>query len=142
MFFSEKFPPYGLIHMGSVDANINPDFGSHGFDDVDIRPMEWSDAAQGRFAIFLSLTRDEHFLLDLRRESRLAGDFGYVVPDQVMTSGVEAFIAKTSMSTEFRGHFRGNLRVHFRVHFRERFRERLRGSNFAVRVLCAFLHKS
>ena len=37
-----------------------------------------------------------------------------------------------------RGHFRGHLRVHSRVHFREHFRERVRGSNFAVRVLCAF----
>ena len=39
----------------------------------------------------------------------------------------------------FRGHFRGYLRAHFRVHFHEHFRERVRGSNFAVRVLCAFL---
>ena len=39
----------------------------------------------------------------------------------------------------FRGHFRGHLRVHSRVHFREHFRERVRGSNFAVRVLCACL---
>ena len=39
----------------------------------------------------------------------------------------------------FRGHFRGHLRVHSRVHFREHFRERVRGSNFAVRVLCARL---
>ena len=39
----------------------------------------------------------------------------------------------------FRGHIRGHLRVHSRVHFREHFRERVRGSNFAVRVLCAFL---
>ena len=38
-----------------------------------------------------------------------------------------------------RGHFRGHLRVHSRVHFREHFRERVRGSNFAVRVLCACL---
>ena len=38
-----------------------------------------------------------------------------------------------------RGHFRGYLRVHTRVHFCEHFRERVRGSNFAVRVLCAFL---
>ena len=37
------------------------------------------------------------------------------------------------------GHFHGHLRVHSRVHFREHFRERVRGSNFAVRVLCAFL---
>ena len=35
----------------------------------------------------------------------------------------------------FRGHFCGHLRVHFREHFRER----VRGSNLAVRVLCAFL---
>ena len=41
-----------------------------------------------------------------------------------------------------RGHFRGHLRVHSRGHFREHFRERVRGSNFAVRVLCAFLTKS
>ena len=39
----------------------------------------------------------------------------------------------------FRGDFRGHLRVHSRVHFREHFAERVRGSNFAVRVLCAFL---
>ena len=39
-----------------------------------------------------------------------------------------------------RGHFRGHLRVHSRRHFREHFRERVRGSNFAVRVLCAFLN--
>ena len=38
-----------------------------------------------------------------------------------------------------RGHFRGHLRVHSRGHFREHFRERVRGSNFAVRMLCAFL---
>ena len=41
----------------------------------------------------------------------------------------------------FRVHFRGYLRVHYRVHFREHFRERVRGSNFAVRGLCAFLRK-
>ena len=41
-----------------------------------------------------------------------------------------------------RGHFRGHLCVHSRVHFREHFRERVCGSNFAVRVLCAFLTKS
>ena len=33
---------------------------------------------------------------------------------------------------------RRHPRVHSRVHFREHFRERVRGSNFAVRVLCAF----
>ena len=38
-----------------------------------------------------------------------------------------------------RGHFRGHLRVLSRGHFREHFRERVRGSNFAVRMLCAFL---
>ena len=42
-------------------------------------------------------------------------------------------------SLSLRGHFRGHLRVHSRGHFREHFRERVRGSNFAVRVLCAFL---
>ena len=42
-------------------------------------------------------------------------------------------------SLNLRGHFRGHLRVHSRGHFREHFRERVRGSNFAVRVLCAFL---
>ena len=39
----------------------------------------------------------------------------------------------------FCGHFCGHLRVHSCVHFREHFRERVRGSNFVVRVLCAFL---
>ena len=29
--------------------------------------------------------------------------------------------------------------LNFRGHFREHFRERVRGSDFAVRVLCAFL---
>ena len=43
-------------------------------------------------------------------------------------------------SLNLRGHFRGHLRVHSHVHFREHFRERVRGSNFAVRVLCAFLN--
>ena len=43
-------------------------------------------------------------------------------------------------SLNLRGHFRGHLRVHSRGHFREHFRERVRGSNFAVRVLCAFLN--
>ena len=38
------------------------------------------------------------------------------------------------------GHFRGHLRVHSRAHFHEHFRERVRGSNFAVRVLCACLN--
>ena len=38
-----------------------------------------------------------------------------------------------------RGHFCGCLCVHSRVHFREHFHERVRGSNFAVRVLCVFL---
>ena len=42
-------------------------------------------------------------------------------------------------SLNLRGHFRGHLRVHPRAHFREHFRERVRGSNFAVRVLCACL---
>ena len=42
-------------------------------------------------------------------------------------------------SVNLRGHFRGHLRVHSRVHFREHFRERVRGSNFAVCVLCASL---
>ena len=40
---------------------------------------------------------------------------------------------------DIRGHFRGTLCAHSRVHFHEHFRERLHGSNFAVRVLCAFL---
>ena len=39
----------------------------------------------------------------------------------------------------FRRHFSGHLRLHSRVHFREHFRERVRGSNFAVRGLRAFL---
>ena len=59
--------------------------------------MKWSDAARGRFAIFLGLTWDERFLLDLCRESRLAGDFGDVVPYQIMTFGVEAFVAEASI---------------------------------------------
>ena len=42
-------------------------------------------------------------------------------------------------SLNLRGHFRGHLRGHSRGHFREDFRERVRGSNFAVRVLCALL---
>ena len=42
-------------------------------------------------------------------------------------------------SLSLRGHFRGHLRVHSCVHFREHFRKRVRGSNFAVRVLCACL---
>ena len=42
-------------------------------------------------------------------------------------------------SLNLRGHFRGHLRVHSRGHFREHFCERVRGSNFAVRVLCALL---
>ena len=42
-------------------------------------------------------------------------------------------------SLNLRGHFRGHFRVHSRGRFREHFRERVRGSNFAVRVLCAFL---
>ena len=46
------------------------------------------------------------------------------------------FVQKSSI---FRGHFRGHLRVHSGAHFREHFRERVCGSNFAVRVLCAFL---
>ena len=45
----------------------------------------------------------------------------------------------TQKSLNLRGHFRGHLRVHSRGHFRDHFRERVRGSNFAVRVLCAFL---
>ena len=42
-------------------------------------------------------------------------------------------------SLNLHGHFRGHLRVHSRGHFREHFRERVRGSNVAVRVLCALL---
>ena len=42
-------------------------------------------------------------------------------------------------SLNHRRHFRGHLRVHSRGHFREHFRESVRGSNFAVRVLCALL---
>ena len=42
-------------------------------------------------------------------------------------------------SLNLRVHFRGHLRVHSRAHFREHFLERVRGSNFAVRVLCARL---
>ena len=42
-------------------------------------------------------------------------------------------------SLNLRGHFREHFRVHSRGRFREHFRERVRGSNFAVRVLCAFL---
>ena len=45
----------------------------------------------------------------------------------------------TTKFLNFRGHFRGHLRVHSRVHFPDHFRKRIRGSNFAVRVLCAFL---
>ena len=40
------------------------------------------------------------FLFYLSRESRLAGDFGYMVPDQIMPSGVEALIAKASMPSK------------------------------------------
>ena len=42
----------------------------------------------------------------------------------------------TLKSLNFRGRFCGH---HSSVHFREHFRERVRGLNFAVRVLCAFL---
>ena len=47
----------------------------------------------------------------------------------------------TEKNLNLRGHFRGHLRAHSRVHFREHFRERVRGSNFAVRVLCLFWPK-
>ena len=42
-------------------------------------------------------------------------------------------------SLNLREHFRGHVRVHSRGHFREHFCERVRGSNFAVRALCALL---
>ena len=45
----------------------------------------------------------------------------------------------TQKNLNLRGHFRGHLRVHSRVHFREHFRERVRGSDFAVRMLCTCL---
>ena len=48
-------------------------------------------------------------------------------------------VARAAILAITAGRFRGHLGVHSRVHFREHFRERGRGSNFAVRVLCAFL---
>ena len=45
------------------------------------------------------------------------------------------FGAFETENVNLRGHFRGHLRVHSRV----RCRERVRGSHFAVRMLCAFL---
>ena len=48
----------------------------------------------------------------------------------------------TETNLNLGGHFRGHLRVHSRVHLREHFRERVRGSNFAVRVLCACLKRT
>ena len=56
MFFSKKFPTYGLVNMGSVDANVDPDFGAYGLYYVDVRPVKWSDTARGRLAIVLGLT--------------------------------------------------------------------------------------
>ena len=52
------------------------------------------------------------------------------------------FCAFDTESLDLRGHFHGHLRVYSRVHFREHFRERDRGSDFAFRVLSAFLNKS
>ena len=42
-------------------------------------------------------------------------------------------------SLSLRGHFRRHLLVHSCAYFREHFHERVRRSDFAVRVLCAFL---
>ena len=48
----------------------------------------------------------------------------------------------TEKASTFVGIFLGIFVREFRGHFREHFRERVRGSNFAVRVLCALLNKS
>ena len=56
-----------------------------------------SDTARGKFTVSLGLIRDEHFLLNLGCESRLAGHLGNAVAHMVTSSGVETLVAQTGM---------------------------------------------
>ena len=66
--------------------------------------------------------------------------------DKVFFFGVHWRISREHCRGSLRGdpvvlslHVYGHLHVHSRVHFREHFRARVRGSHFAIRVLCAFV---
>ena len=50
--------------------------------------------------IILGLTQNDHVLFNLSSESRLAGHLGDMVSDVVVSSGVEAFVAKPGVSAK------------------------------------------
>ena len=99
-FFSEKGPANVLVDVCRVNAHVDPHLRSCWFNDVYICSVKGSYAARGRFAIFLGLTRDEHFSFDLGRQSRLAGHLGDVIAHQIVSSCVEAFVAKSCVSSK------------------------------------------
>ena len=88
VFFPEKVPTYGLVNVCRVDPHVDPDLCAGWFNNVHISSVKRPHTARGRFAIFLGLTWDEHFLFDLRRQARLAGHFGDMVSHKVVSSGV------------------------------------------------------
>ena len=100
VFFSEKVPADRLVDVRRVNAHVDPDFRSCWFDDVHICSVKRSYAARGRFAIFLGLTRDEHFLFDLGRQSRLASHFGDVIAHQIVPSCIKTFVAESCVSSK------------------------------------------
>ena len=69
---------------------------------MQVRSVDGSNAARGRVPIAKGLTRDVHVLFRLGCLSRLAGHKGNVVTNTIVSSGVEAFVAKPSMSAQSR----------------------------------------
>ena len=65
LFFSEKFTGHRDIGSHRVDADVKPEFGTRGLDDVHVGTVDGSDAAQGRLSVFRGLTRHKHILFDL-----------------------------------------------------------------------------
>ena len=80
-------------------SRIQPEFGSGWFDDVNIRSVNGSDAAQGRLTVGHDLVWGEHGLLSGGGEACLPGKFGNEVPDAIMSSCVQAFGAACSMAS-------------------------------------------
>ena len=87
--------------MSSVDAHIDPDFAACWFYDGDVCTVQGSHVARGKFTVFLGLTLDQHLLFHLCSESRLAGDFGNVVPDKIMSAGFETLVAEARTTATF-----------------------------------------
>ena len=100
LLFSEKFTSHREIWGHGVDADVKPEFGTRWLNDVQVSPMDGSNAARGRLSIFKGLTRHKHILFNMRSQSRLAGHKSEVISHTIVPTRVQPFVAQASMSCQ------------------------------------------